>query len=96
MKPMLHPPDTPPWSSLTIYLLLWVISLASIGLAWFSYASTGSLPPWADKSRIIAEVGNTIVTTLLVAVTSTLRLASPETLAQVVCPCRWSAPLTLV
>ncbi|ORX41111.1 hypothetical protein BD324DRAFT_613230 [Kockovaella imperatae] len=83
LRPLLRAPNSPPWSALSIYLLLWIISLASLSLAWFEYASTGHLPSWADKQHLIMEGLNLSATTILVGSIGTLRLASPEALTQV-------------
>ncbi|EIW69963.1 hypothetical protein TREMEDRAFT_38635 [Tremella mesenterica DSM 1558] len=91
-RPLFRPPTTPPWPLLTTYALLWTMSIVTLCLAWYTKALTGHSAPWATKGRIILEVGNLLLTSVLVYVVGGLRLATPEAIALL----PYSAPDDLV
>ena len=58
------------------------MSIITLCLAWYQYASSGLRPAWASPARIILEVGNLTLTTLLVSTVGGLKLAQPSVLAR--------------
>lgn len=83
-RPAIRASATPQWSCFIVYLILWTLSLVNLGLVAYVKAGTGAYPEWASKIRILAEVGNVVVTTILVVIVAGLPLVSPTTLSRLV------------
>jgi hypothetical protein len=55
-----------------------------LGLIAYVKEGTGAYPDWATKIGILAEVGNVVVTSILVFTVAGLPLVSPTTLSRLV------------
>lgn len=84
LRPLFRPPQTPQWSSLISYLILWATSLVTLGFAFYIRASSGTYPYWVNKWTLGSEIANTIVTTVLVLLVLGQPLVSATTLALLV------------
>lgn len=75
---------TPPWSAVIVVILLWTASAVNIGIALYRRSVLGDWPAWANNTRIALEVGNVVLTTVILAVLSSLTMISPEALSRLV------------
>jgi hypothetical protein len=83
-RPLLRPPNTPPWPTTLVYALLWTLSVVHLCVAFYVRASLGRFPPWATPVWFTLETGNIVVTSILLLVIGGLPLASPYVLVRLV------------
>ncbi|KAK4688623.1 hypothetical protein P7C73_g1481, partial [Tremellales sp. Uapishka_1] len=83
LQVVLHPPSTPPFTSMIAYVVLWSISLINVGLSLYVRSTSGSYPAWATPGRIAVEIANALVCTVLLYVSGGLPLAAPEVISRI-------------
>ncbi|WOO78778.1 ATP-dependent bile acid permease [Vanrija pseudolonga] len=88
IRTALHPPVVPPWSSFTVYTVLFGVSFTILMTAAYTRVADGQLPVWATATVLVLESTNAAITLLLASIIGLLRFNTPLTIgrASVIAP----------
>nr|XP_018259698.1 ATP-binding cassette transporter [Kwoniella dejecticola CBS 10117]OBR81856.1 ATP-binding cassette transporter [Kwoniella dejecticola CBS 10117] len=78
----IRPLSTPPYSTILVLSVLLVLSIVTLGDAWYDNTIHHQLPLWATKTTIGLEIGNIAGISIVLVVLFGLKLASPKVLSR--------------
>lgn len=74
----------PPWSSFTVYTVLFSVSFTILMMAVYTRIADGQLPVWATATVLVLESTNAAITLLLASIIAMLRFNTPLTIGRAV------------